>query len=216
MNVMNNIFLDIKIVAEFVDVHMKLEHIEGWLSPIECFALLKLAEVGPGVGEIVEIGSMLGKSTCWLATGSKKTHREKIIAIDHFIGSPEHQPGQQYECKTLSQEGTTFHKFIENLKSVELVDYIGPIQASSEEAAKNWKKAIRLLFIDGNHSYENTKQDFLLWSPFICNEGIICFHDVGEWEGCTKFYEELILSSKEVKEIGSVGTLRVVQKLKTI
>ena len=97
-----------------------------------------------------------------------------------------------------------------------LVDYIEPIQASSEEAVRNWKKAIRLLFIDGNHSYENTKQDFLLWSPFVCNGGIICFHDIGDWEGCTKFYKELILSSKEVKEVGSVGSLRVVQKLRTI
>lgn len=213
---MNNIFLEIKIAVEYAELQKKLEHIEGWLHPLQGFTLLKLAEEGPGVGEIVEIGSMLGRSTCWLATGSKKAHREKIIAIDHFIGSPEHQPGQQFECNTLSQDGTIFYKFIENLKSVGLVDYIEPIQASSEEAAKNWKKTIRLLFIDGDHSYEKTRQDFLLWSPFVCKEGIICFHDIGAWEGCTKFYEELLQSSKEVKEIGSVGTLRVVQKLKTI
>lgn len=209
---MDRIFSDIKIAAEFENLLIKFQHIEGWLRPIQGFTLMKFAAEGPGVGAIVEIGSFLGKSTCWLAAGAKKNNRETVIAVDHFKGSPENQPGQQYENQTLKQAGTTFDKFLENIKSVDLGDYIEPIVASSEEAAKNWQKPIRLLFIDGDHSYESTKQDFALWFPFVCEAGIVCFHDIGTWDGCTKFYNELIQSSKEVKEIGVVGSLRVVRK----
>lgn len=34
-----------------------------------------------------------------------------------------------------------------------------------------------LVFIDGNHSYETTKTDFLLSESWISPEGIVVFHD---------------------------------------
>lgn len=210
---MGDIFFDVKVVADYTKLQHKLNHIEGFINPIEGFTLLKLAEEGPGAGAIVEIGSLIGKSTCWLvATGAKRAFREKVTAIDHFEGSPEHQTGQNFELQVLSEEGTTFNKFIENIKSQDLYDYIEPIQTSSEIAAKDWNRSIRLLFIDADHSYESTKKDFLLWFPFICDGGIICFHDIGAWKGCTQFYQELLASSYKVKEIASVGSLRAVQK----
>ena len=210
---MDKILHDAEIVTEYTELIRKFRHIQGFLHPEEGFTLMKFAEEGPGTGEIVEIGSWMGKSTAWLAIGAQKKSNAKVTAIDHFKGSPEHQPGQPFSSEELKQNGTTFHKFIENINSLGLIDYVDTIIATSEEAVKNWTKTIRLLFIDGNHSYENTKQDFCLWFPFVCNKGIICFHDVGTWEGCTKFYQELIQSSNKVREIADVLTLRVVQKI---
>lgn len=40
---------------------------------------------------IVEIGSWKGKSTIWIANGSKDGRNIKVYAIDPHIGSSEHQ-----------------------------------------------------------------------------------------------------------------------------
>lgn len=34
------------------------------------------------------------------------------------------------------------------------------------------------IFIDGDHSYEGVKQDFLMYSPLLKENGIIAFHDI--------------------------------------
>ncbi len=207
-------FNEINSVAEYERLRQQFASVEGWLTALEGYALFKLAEIGPGVGRIVEIGSFLGKSTCWLATGSQQASREKVAAVDHFSGSPEHQPGQGFECEAIVREGTTYNRFLDNIRSVGVEGYIDPIKASSEEAAGGWRDPIRLLFIDGDHSYEATRLDFSLWFPFVCSGGIVCFHDIGAWEGCTRYYNELVQSaSGEVHQLGRVGSIGIVQKV---
>ena len=211
---MDESLLNIAIAAEYTEMSLRFSQIQGFLYDLEGYALFTLAAVGDGIGEIVEIGSFMGKSTCWLAAGTKKALRERVTAVDHFRGSPEHQAGQPYENRTLMKKGTTFHNFLENIKKMNLCDYVNPVVATSEEAALNWNKPVRLLFIDGDHSYCNTKKDFELWSPFLCDDGYVCFHDVGVWPGPTQFYEKLKSSCAYLKERMRVGTLRVLQKKK--
>jgi predicted O-methyltransferase YrrM len=207
-------FLNIAIVAEYIEMSRRISQIEGFLHDFEGYALFTLAAIGDGIGEIVEIGSFMGKSTCWLAAGAKKASREKVTAIDHFRGSPEHQAGGPYENRTIVTMHTTFYMFQENIAKMQLSDYVNPVVATSEEAVSNWNRTVRLLFIDGDHSYNNTKKDYELWSPFVCERGYICFHDVGAWPGPTQFYEELNLYAPNLKEHMKIGTLRVVQKTK--
>jgi len=54
----------------------------------------------------------------------------RIVAIDHFHGSPEHQAGGEFASATLVKEGTTIHRFRDNLKRVGLIDHVQPIEAS--------------------------------------------------------------------------------------
>lgn len=54
------------------------------------------------------------------------------------------------------------------------------IHASSNEAVKNWTLPIKVLFIDGDHSYQGVKDDFLNFSPFVKDDGVIFFHDCDE------------------------------------
>lgn len=126
----------------FLDVNQRCSSIEGWLFPLEGYLLYLLAPEGPGVGEIGEIGSYLGRSTAFWASGAKSTQRENVTAVDHFRGSPEPQPGQLAASKTLEEEGTTFPRFQENLKRLGLTGQVTPIVASSEEAARTWTKPI--------------------------------------------------------------------------
>lgn len=209
---MNNFLNMLNVAAEFDSLKIKYEPVFGWLDPLEGYALNLLAQHGYGSGSIVEIGSFMGRSTCWLADGAKKRGREKVTAVDHFKGSPQHQKGGIVECSEIVATGSTFAKFIENLHAYNLLDYVNPIVGTSEEAVKNWQSPIRLLFIDGDHSYEESSKDFNLWIKFVIKGGIVAFHDVTPpWEGVVKLFNEVI-ASNQYTYIGGVGCLRIVYK----
>jgi hypothetical protein len=192
--------------GRFADVH-------GFLYDLEGYTLMQLAAHGEGTGAIVEIGSFMGRSTAFLAAGAMRTGREKVYAVDHFQGSPEHQPGQPCSHPVLQAEGTTFGVFQQNMQRLGLSEQVIPIRSLSAEAARTWQGPIRLLFIDSDHSYECVKQDFLSWSPFVVNLGHICFHDVGVCPGVTKFLQELLNDAPFLREVLSVQSLKVLQKL---
>jgi predicted O-methyltransferase YrrM len=183
----------------------------GFLTAEEGYALLLLAQHGPGNGSVVEIGSFLGRSTCFLALGAFRGGKQPVTAVDHFGGSPEHQVGQPHESEVLKAEGTTFGQFLRNLRQAGVFDHVRPIRASSIEAASHWSEPIRLLFIDGDHSYEASRADFEAWSPFVEEEGLIAFHDVDQWAGVTRFYAEL-LEAGTWRECAKVMSLRVVRR----
>jgi predicted O-methyltransferase YrrM len=203
----------LRAITDFLNWQQRFRGIEGFLHDLEGYALLQLAAIGGGMGAVVEIGSYLGRSTAFLAAGSKSAGRERVVAVDHFRGSPEHQAGQKYASAVLAQEGTTFHRFQGNLRQLGLEDHVTPMVGSSAEAAAKWSGPIRLLFIDGDHSYEESKKDFELWSPFVVPHGLICFHDINGWPGVTKFYVELLRGSKAYREVAAVMSLRAIEKL---
>lgn len=185
--------------------------VQGYLDPIEGYALHLLAAFGPGEGAVTEIGSLYGRSTCYLAAGCKLNGRGTVHAVDTFEGSPEHQPGQSAEQADIVATGSTLKTFIRNITAHGVQELVSPIRARSLDAAGEWTGEIRLLFIDGDHSYEATRDDFQAWTPFMHPAGVVAFHDVSTWEGVTQFYEELVATA-EWEEVLSVGTLRVVSR----
>lgn len=206
------LFDSLAVLADFVTWQERLAGIEGFLHDLEGYVLLQLAAKGGGVGAIVEIGSFMGRSTAFLVAGSKLAGREKVIAVDHFRGSTEHQAGQHFANPTLIQVGTTFHRFQENLRRLNLEDHVTPIKASSSEAAIKWQGPIRLLFIDGDHEYDSVRQDFEAWSRFVVPHGLICLHDVSNAPGVARFYQELMLGQKMFREVATVVSMKVLEK----
>lgn len=203
----------LKTVLTYMDLGERLKPVGGYLLEIQGYTLMLLASEGPGCGAIVELGSFMGKSTCCLALGAKQARREKVFAIDHFTGSPEHQAGGECEIREVVESGSTFPTFQANLRAFGVEDYVVPIVASSASAAATWTGPIRLLFIDADHSYEASRQDFELWSPHVVPGGLIAFHDIGHWEGVTRFYQELLETTKEFREIVGVAGLCVVERI---
>ena len=196
-------------VAEYVNLERRFSDVHGWLHGVEGYALMLFAARGPGTGEIVEIGSWMGRSTCWLAYGSKSHSREKVHAVDPFDGGP-----MLSETDPVKNEGTTYFSFVDNLTKHELFDHVIPIVATSTQAIKQWKKPVRLLFIDAEHTYSAVKQDFELWTRFLIVNGVVVFDDVtNQYPGVLQFYEELMANSQEYQELLKVGKMKFVQRI---
>jgi predicted O-methyltransferase YrrM len=179
----------------------RVRHVQGWLHRIEGFTLMRLVAASQATvaGEVVEIGSFKGLSACWLAMGAQMLANanitagcERIFAVDHFKGSPEHQPGGSHPDPDIARDGTTLNVFRGNIEKAGLTAFVNVIEKPSREGALSWSGGpIRLCFIDGDHSYEASKEDFALWSKHVPVGGYICLHDVGSWPGVTKFAQEL-------------------------
>ena len=183
-----------------------LSTVDGWLSYHEALYLYSLAAAGSGKGKILEIGSWKGKSTIILARGSKRSNREQVYAVDPHKGGPDQE---SHGYKSVDSE----MEFRGNVEREGVADYVIPLVMKSEEAAAGWSGPIRLLWIDGDHSYEAVKKDFLLWEPFVVPGGVIAFHDTYSWEGPRRVVEEMVFTSRDFVIIGLVDSITAVKKI---
>jgi predicted O-methyltransferase YrrM len=140
--------------------------------------LYRLAAMIPGCPSVVEIGSYLGASTCFLAAGVSP-RRGKVFAVDTWTN-------------IAMTEGPrdTFPDFLRHIKPFE--ERIVIMRGRSEEAGKNFPGLIDLLFIDGDHSYEGVCSDIRTWLPRVKNGGLLVFHDYGWAEGVQRAVKEFI------------------------
>lgn len=207
---MKTVIQSLHAVGEFLELSEKFNGIPGFLFNIEGYLLHLLARCGPGQGEVVEIGSFMGRSTCWLAAGLARAGRGKVTAIDTFQGSPEHQADPH--LKKVLAKGKLFDAFQVILEQNGLAGQVRPLVGDSHQLAQTWDQPIRLLFIDGDHSYEGVSRDFADWERFVAPGGVVCLHDVGGWEGVTKFYNEKMRKNPAYREAVGANSLRAFVK----
>ncbi len=174
----------------------------GYLSEPEGRLLHRLACDCKGRGAIVEIGSWKGRSTIWLAFGSRDGTGKRIVAIDPHMSSPE------------MPQGNSFKEFRRNLKNAGVENMVEPIVKTSEEAALGFKGNAEFVFIDGDHSYAHAKQDFELWFPKVLEHGIMAFHDTMLVSGPKKVVHDLVFNSRHFRNIGFVDSITFAEKVK--
>lgn len=77
-------------------------------------------------------------------------------------------------------EVSALKSFESNLASADVRTQVEFHQMFSNELAASWPKdrKIRLLWIDGDHTYVGAKRDFALFIPYLANGAIVAFHDV--------------------------------------
>ncbi len=173
------------------------------LSKKEREKLFDLAKGGPSEGAIINIGHFYGGSSTILAKASKIAGREKVFSFDI--------------------NNDNYHASLEYLDKNQVEDWIVFQHSSSEDASKNWSKRegpeIRLLFIDGDHTYEGCKSDIENWSKYLVPGGIIAVHDYGN-EHLEESPSEIInavydciLTTGKYSNFECVGTLFLATKL---
>lgn len=148
---------------------------EGWYGNGEHIKKLISKE---NVNEVIEVGCWLGKSTRHIAKHLPRNG--KVYAVDHWLGSVEHQEGGAFETEKLPY---LYDQFLSNVIHKKLTSKIIPIQMSSLEAEKTLSDVFPdLIYLDASHEYEDVYQDIVAWFPHVKGHGILCGDDYG-WPG---------------------------------
>ncbi|MBF0123765.1 MAG: class I SAM-dependent methyltransferase [Magnetococcales bacterium] len=180
--------------------------VPGLLQPVEGYTLYCWAKEGPGTGIVVELGSARGYSTCWLAAANQAARRGKVFACDSFH--------YDENARVVPHEHVGVPLFQETIRRMGLNDWVEMRVGDSSEIGRSWShpQPIRLLFIDADHSYEGTYLDFTAWFPHVEAGGVVAFHDIDTNPGCSQLYKCLLYFNKEIKEVASASSLRLVRK----
>lgn len=171
------------------------DYVKGWLTDTEAQFLYSQAKACTPGTVIVEIGSWKGKSSICLSQGSAAGGNVHIYAID-------------------PHQDDSYQEFEHNVSSAGVRELVTPIVKTSADACEGWTQPIGLLFIDGNHEHDMVEQDFLLWSRFVVEGGIIAFHDSTSspfnqlmgYLGPKRVVDKYLFQSKDFKHIGFTGT----------
>ena len=188
----------------------KYAQLDGWLNDVEGRTLFSIAMRGQQSGHIVEIGSWKGKSSSYLALAAK-LRGEKVVCIEHFFGDGK---GRE-ELLSTSPGKNSFSEFAYNLKNNDLYDNTIILAVDSTRAAEIWNKSIKMIFIDGEHSFKAVNNDFRLFERFVLVGGFVCFHDVdAEMKNEIATLIKQIASEGSYNFLGINGSVGILQKLK--
>lgn len=191
----------------FSDILEITKNVEGCLTEREIKFLFLLGVYPTANGEVLEIGSFKGKSTIVLAKALKCIDNNKIVAVDPLTSPSITDP-------VLKGKPSGWEEFQNNIKVAKVEDAVEFHRMFSHELAKNWDRRLRLLWIDGDHSYQGTKVDFDLFSKFLSNGAIIAFHDIlANFDGPIRVFMEDVLLSSNFGPSGLWGTIGWAQYL---
>jgi hypothetical protein len=143
----------------------KQEGVDGWTTEEEHAFL---AERAVNASEIVEIGCWKGRSTKVLLDASDGF----VHAVDHFKGTSKEGDGWS---GFLADEQDIYGEFMKNVG-----DYtnLRVHKMGSDDAAELFSdNSLDLVFIDGDHTYDQVISDIDNYLPKIKKGGTICGHD---------------------------------------
>jgi len=180
----------------------EIENVEGYLAPNEIRFLALMAACPTAEGEILEIGSFKGKSTIVLAKSAALANEKAFVnAVDPMTAPSETDPD-------LAGADSSLEDFRRNLSQHGVDGRVRFHQKFSHELSPDWKTPLRLLWIDGDHTYEGTKLDFDGFAPWLADGAIVAIHDVlHEFEGGARVVAEKILASPHFGPCGFCGSI---------
>lgn len=148
-----------------------LSSLEGLIPDAVGVRLAELAALVPSEQCIVEIGSYRGKSTCYLASGSRAGFHAPVFAVD-----PWDSPGNVTGRFSFAAERTR-EAFMAQVKQAGYSAIITPFRAFSRDMARHWLRPIGLLYVDGSHTAGDVQRDWDCWSPHLAAGAAIAFDD---------------------------------------
>lgn len=70
------------------------------------------------------------------------------------------------------------------------------INSTFKDALAHFDEQFDLIFVDGNHTYEGTKENFELISPLVHEQTIVVFDDINWSEGMLRAWNEICLDPR--------------------
>jgi len=150
------------------------KNVPGWLTDAEGALLQSLAQDKV----CLEIGSYMGKSTVCMAAVAKC-----VVTIEpHNSGTD----GQK-----VLNGFTTLFQYAANIEPFENI--ISVIGYSDNVLPLLRMRGFDLVFIDGLHTYDQAKKDYVLSVDMLRASGAVAFHDYETpyYDGVKKFVQEL-------------------------
>lgn len=185
-------------------LHLRHVHsIPTHMTKGELNTLFNLTMASHQPRSVLEIGSYLGASSCYIATALSLLGTGKLYCVD------------TWQNQTMPEgERDTFSEFSHNTKSI--ANHIIPIRKNSFELVKtDINCQLSLVFIDGDHSYCGVKHDFEKVSPWIIEGGTLAFHDCIHFEGVSRVIGEA-LATGNWQFIGHIDNLLWLRKIERV
>ena len=177
--------------------------VPGFLLESEARFLGMMAACAPREGVIVEIGSFKGKSAVMLGKLAEHYGFGPIVAID-----PHNFNNAELAEHRAAPGATSYDEFLRNIEAAGVSSYIEVHRAFSTDVAKTWNRAIRMLWIDGDHSYAGAKADFDGFVPHVVPGGFVALHDaLHEFAGPIRVFVEDMLRSDRFGAAGFVNSI---------
>ncbi len=174
------------------------KEVPGFLGENEARLLGLLAACIPARGAIVEIGSFKGRSTVMLALVAAHYGLGPVVSIDP------HTHNLTTGADNLALP-STYEEFKASLAKAGVGQHVEVHKALSTEVSPDWKRAIRFLWIDGDHTYDGAKADFGGFSPFLASGGVVAFHDaLNHFSGPMRVFVEEVLRNNQFGPAGFV------------
>jgi hypothetical protein len=175
--------------------------VPGHLTEKEARFLGVLAACVPAKGTIVEIGSFRGRSTVMLAKVASHYGGGPIAAID-----PHNSP--ILLDHGADPEASSYQDFLSHIQAARVSEHVEPHAEYSREVSKSWNRPIRILWIDGDHSYEGAKSDLDGFFPHVVPLGVVAFHDaLNAFPGPIRVFVEEVLQSDRFGPAGFVQSI---------
>ncbi len=190
------------------EILLDIQSIQGHLTDREARCLITLGYYPTCSGKILEIGSFKGRSTVLLAKASafSNSSREVVVhAVDPLTSPSVTDPD-------LGDKRDGSEDFFHNLATHQIEEQVTFFRGFSQDLAPHWTHPIRLLWIDGDHTYEGAKSDFDLFAPYLNDAGIIAFHDVLHgYDGPLRVYMEEVLMNDHFSACALCGSIAYAQ-----
>jgi predicted O-methyltransferase YrrM len=173
----------------------------GFLTEREARFLALAATAAPALGAILEIGSFKGKSTVGLASVAARYGLGVVVAVDPFTAPSSTDPN-------LAGQASSYDDFRRTLAKAGLTQQVEVHRTFSRDLARDWRRPIRFLWIDGDHTYRGAKQDLDLFAPHLVDGAIVALHDVlHSFEGPIRVFVEDVLRSDRYGAAGCCGSI---------
>jgi MMP 1-O-methyltransferase len=162
-----------------------LRGIEGWRYRQDLAVLYLLARELEDPGVTVEIGSYKGLATTALAFGVRHGRHDRVHTVDPHTGDR-----QALEAAGLDQLSSK-EDFERNVALAGIDDVVVAYTATSDELAAGWDGTqVRLLFVDGWHSYDAVSSDLHNWAPLVTAHGAVLVDDYYNYPGVAQAVDD--------------------------
>lgn len=169
---------------------MTPDEVPGLISTEIGNRLTELASLVPADQIIIELGAYKGRSTCFLAEGSRRGNGAHVVSIDPW-DTPGNTPGPKRKGPIYIDPANKTEQRA-HLAACGLDHLVTSIQDYSHSVPLP-AQPVGLLWIDGAHDYASVTGDIDRWSPLVVSGGFVAFDDYrAKCPGVTRAVDEMM------------------------